>query len=105
MLIVIAEAVVPETSRAALLAAGAAMVTASRQEAGCAGYDYAWDILEPNVMRIREIWKDEAALRFHFKTPHMAAFLGALRADREVKTSIVVYDSENPHEIGKYALP
>jgi quinol monooxygenase YgiN len=105
MLIVIAEAEVPEGSRAALLEAGAAMVTASRQEAGCVGYDYAWDILDPNVMRIRELWKDEAALRFHFKTPHMAAFLGALRAEKTVKTTIVVYDGGNPHEIGKYAVP
>lgn len=105
MLIVIAEAFVPEASRAALLEAGAAMVTASRQEAGCAGYDYAWDILEPNVMRIRELWQDEAALRFHFKTPHMAVFLAALRADKNVKTSIAVYDAGNPHEILKYAMP
>lgn len=105
MLIVIAEAEVPESSRAGMIAAGAAMIAASRQEAGCLGYDYAWDMLDPNVLRIRELWKDEAALRFHFRTPHMAAFLAALRADRAVRTRIVVYDGENPHEIGKYAVP
>jgi len=104
MLIVIAEAEVPEGSRAGMIAAGTAMITASRQEAGCLGYDYAWDIIEPNVMRIRELWTDEAALRFHFQTPHMAAFLGALRADRNVKTKITVYDGGNPHEIGRYAV-
>jgi len=105
MLIVIAEAEVPEASRAGMIAAGSAMVTASRQEEGCLGYDYAWDILDPSVMRIRELWKDEAALRFHFSTPHMAAFLAALRADRAVRTKIVVYDGANPYEIGKYAVP
>ncbi len=104
MLIVIAEAYVPETSRAALLDAGAAMVTASRQEEGCLGYDYAWDILEPDTMRIRELWTDEAALRFHFRTPHMAAFLKALRSDPAVTTKITVYEAGNPHEIGKYAV-
>ncbi len=103
MLIVIAEASVPEASRAGILAAGAAMVTASRQEAGCLGYDYAWDILEPGTMRIRELWADEEALRFHFRTPHMAAFLAALRADRAVKVQITVYDAGTPHEIGRYA--
>lgn len=105
MLIVIAEAEVPEGSRAGMIEAGTAMITASRQEAGCLGYDYAWDIIDPNIMRIRELWKDEAALRFHFKTPHMAAFLAALRADRDVKTTITVYDGGNPHDILKYAAP
>lgn len=105
MLIVIAEADVPHASRAKLIEAAAAMVTASRQEAGCLGYDYAWDILAPNTLRVLEQWRDEAALRFHFKTPHMAAFLGALGADRDVKTKIVVYEGGNPHEIGKYAVP
>ena len=104
MLIVIAEAEMPEGSRAGMIAAGTAMITASRQEAGCLGYDYAWDIIEPNVMRIRELWKDEAALRFHFQTPHMKAFLAALYADRNVKTKITVYDGGNPYEIGKYAV-
>lgn len=104
MLIVIAEADVPEGSRAGMIAAGTAMLTASRQEAGCLGYDYAWDVIEPNVMRIRELWADEAALRFHFKTPHMAAFLATLRADRAVKTKITVYEAGNPHDIGKYAV-
>lgn len=105
MLIVIAEAQVPEGNRAAMVAAGTAMITASRKEEGCLGYDYAWDIIEPNVMRICELWRDEAALRFHFQTPHMAIFLAALRAERDVKTKITVHEGGNPHEITKYALP
>lgn len=104
MLIVIAEAEVPEASRVTLIAAATAMVTASRQEAGCLGYDYAFDLLDPGKLRVLEQWKDEAALRFHFTTPHMAAFLAALAADRNVKTKIVVYEGSNPHDIGKYAL-
>ncbi len=103
MLIVIAEADVPEASRAGMIAAGTAMITASRLEAGCLGYDYAWDMIDPNVLRIREFWKDADALRLHFRTPHMAAFLAALRADRAVRTKIVVYEGGAPHEIGRYA--
>lgn len=102
MLIVIAEAEVPEASRTAMIEAGRRMVTASRQEEGCLGYDYAWDILEPGMMRVREIWKDEDALRLHFRTPHMAAFLAALEADRSVRTRIVVYEAGNPHPISPY---
>lgn len=104
MLFVVAEAEVPEASRAAIIAASTAMVTASRREEGCLGYDYAWDMLEPGRMRVLEIWQDEAALRLHFRTPHMAAFLAALAADHSVKTKLTVYEGGNPHEIGKYAV-
>ena len=30
------------------------MILASRAEPGCAGYDYAFDLLEPDLMRVRE---------------------------------------------------
>ena len=53
------------------------MIEASRAEPGCGGYDYAFDLLEPDLMRVRELWKDEQALKDHFATPHMAAFLKA----------------------------
>ena len=33
-------------------------------------------------MRVRELWKDEQALKDHFATPHQAAFLKGLRALR-----------------------
>lgn len=54
------------------------MITASRAEEGCIDYAYALDILDPSLMRITEKWVDEAALAFHFQTPHMAAFQKAL---------------------------
>src|SRR4249919_3683022 len=60
------------------------MIEASRAEAGCAGYDYAVDMLEPDLMRVRELWRDEQALKDHFATPHMAAFLKGLRELRPV---------------------
>ena len=53
------------------------MIEASRAEPGCAGYDYAFDLIEPDLMRVRELWRDEQALKDHFATPHMAAFLKA----------------------------
>jgi quinol monooxygenase YgiN len=45
------------------------------------------DLLEPDLMRVRELWKDEQALKDHFATPHMAAFLKGLR---ELKPAIVI---------------
>ncbi len=43
----------------------------TRKEAGCIGYTFARDILEPRVIRVAEIWRDEAALKGHLETPHM----------------------------------
>ena len=53
------------------------MIAASRAEDGCIDYDYAVDVFEPGVVRIFEIWRDQAALEAHFKTPHMAAWRAA----------------------------
>src|SRR5258708_14380973 len=42
------------------------MIEASRAEPGCGGYDYAFDLLEPDLMRVRELWRDEQALKDPF---------------------------------------
>jgi len=62
-----------EVARPAMLK----MIAASRAEDGCIDYDYAVDVFEPGVVRIFEIWRDQAALEAHFKTPHMAEWRAA----------------------------
>jgi quinol monooxygenase YgiN len=54
------------------------MVAETRKEAGCLDYAFARDIGEPDLIRLIERWKDEAAVTAHFATPHMAAFNAAL---------------------------
>ncbi|CAN5322942.1 putative quinol monooxygenase [soil metagenome] len=51
-----------------------AMVEASRADAGCISYGYAQDVFEPDLIRVSEVWKDQAAVDFHFATPHIAAW-------------------------------
>jgi quinol monooxygenase YgiN len=55
------------------------MVTATTAEPGCITYAFAFDILTPGLMRIVEVWRDQAALDAHFKTPHMAEFQAEIR--------------------------
>jgi quinol monooxygenase YgiN len=57
--------------RAAAQAALERVVAASRAEAGCIGYAYAEDVLEPGFYRVNEAWVDRAALAAHFAAPHM----------------------------------
>ena len=75
-----------------IIAIARPMIEASRAEAGCAGYDYAFDMLEPGLMRVREWWRDEQALRDHFATPHMAAFLKALRTLKPASVTIKCHE-------------
>lgn len=96
MIIVLATARIHPDDVAKVEAAGRAMVAASNAEEGCLGYCYAWDISEPHTLRVSEKWKDEAALRFHFSTPHMAAFLAALGAVRQTAPiDVKMFDAAN----------
>lgn len=92
MLVVLAEARFGASQIDEVRKVARPMIEASRAEPGCAGYDYAFDLLEPDLMRVRELWRDEQALKDHFATPHMAAFLKGLRSLRPVSVSVKCYD-------------
>lgn len=51
-----------------------AMVEASRAEDGCLQYAYGEDVLEPGLIRVFEIWRDQTALDAHFQSAHIAAW-------------------------------
>ena len=55
----------------------AAMVAASRAEDGCLEYAYAEDVLEPGLIRVSEVWRDQAALDLHAQSAHMATWRAA----------------------------
>lgn len=78
---------------AKLKAAAGTLVAATLQEAGCLGYSFAEDIGEPGLIRIAERWADEAALAAHNKTPHLAAFMGALPSLGILEARIVRYEA------------
>ncbi len=50
----------------------ARMIAASRAEDGCEDYGYAEDVLDPGLMHVKELWRDQAALDRHFASPHIA---------------------------------
>ena len=78
----------------AALEAMAPMIEASRTEEGCIEYAYSRDLLDPNVLRIIERWKDREALAYHFSTPHMAVFRNALIALKPKELSVRMYAAE-----------
>jgi quinol monooxygenase YgiN len=48
------------------------LAAATRQEDGCIEYGCAEDLLDPGLIHVKEIWRDEAALDRHRQTPHTA---------------------------------
>ena len=60
----------------------AANVEASRGEDGCELYAYAVDLIDPNLLRITEAWRDQAALDAHnLKIPELMAPLAGAKIE------------------------
>ena len=78
----------------AFRAAAGKMIAASRAEAGCLGYAYAADFLDPGCVRITEHWVDEAALTAHFAEPHMAEFQAALAQAKRIDGDVRIYSGD-----------
>ncbi len=54
-----------------------AMLLASRAEDGCLDYSYAEDVQVPGLIRVFEVWRDQAAIDAHVKANHMAVWRAA----------------------------
>jgi quinol monooxygenase YgiN len=66
-------------------------VEASRKEAGCEAYSYAIDLVEPNLLRITEMWRDEAALDVH--TKKLAELMAPLEGAKIEAMSVTAYEA------------
>ena len=56
------------------------MVEQTRAEPGCVAYSFAFDVLDDHLLRIFEVFKDEAALAAHRASAHMAKWRAAGQA-------------------------
>lgn len=52
----------------------AAMIAASRAEAGCLHYIYGEDVLEPGLIHVTEHWASREALAAHGAADHIKAW-------------------------------
>lgn len=53
------------------------MVEATRTEPGCVTYAFSFDVADDHLVRIFEVFQDDAALAAHRASPHMAAWRAA----------------------------
>ena len=71
----------------------AAMVAASRAEDGCLAYAYGEDVLEPGLIRVSEIWRDQAALDRHAQSAHIQTWRAAVSGLGLHDRQLVAYDA------------
>ena len=71
-----------------------AMVSASRAEEGCIDYAYAFDLVDPGLVRVTERWESRAALEAHFKTSHMAKWRQSFPALGITDRSLRLYEAD-----------
>ena len=73
----------PEDAWSATCAAFDLMLE-TQKEAGCISYRFYADIVTPHRFHVYQEWRDEAALKAHAKTPHVALFKEKLAGFRMV---------------------
>ena len=79
MLLIAGTVRIPPERVAEALVAARRMIEATRGEDGCVRYAFAEDVLEPGLIHISEVWRDQAALERHFASAHMAVWRAAGR--------------------------
>ncbi len=47
------------------------MIEASLAEDGCISYAYSEDVIEPGLIHVTEMWRDQEALDAHFESEHL----------------------------------
>jgi quinol monooxygenase YgiN len=89
MIIVAGTIRVPEDKIAALIPVARATLAATRKEAGCITYSYAFDLEDRGLVRVFEQWESLSHLEAHFEQPHMGPWRARLAeigaSDRNIK--------------------
>jgi quinol monooxygenase YgiN len=78
--------------RADVIRLALAVAEPSRAEAGCLAYDFHERADAENEFLFFEEWADQAALDFHFQTPHFQNFIKQFSAALAAPPSIRVYE-------------
>jgi quinol monooxygenase YgiN len=76
-----------------------AVIEATRREDGCAVYSYGLDVQDQGLVRVFELWRDQACLDAHFVTPHMKAWQAARTELGFHDRKITIYEVAGSREI------
>ena len=93
MIIVAGTFRVPEGRIAELLPVAQATLAATRGEAGCITYSYAFDIEDRGLIRVYEEWESRPQLEVHFRQPHMGPWRAKLAEIGASGRSLKIYEA------------
>jgi len=99
MLLIVGTVRLPAENLASARPAMKRMVDASRAEQGCIAYGYAEDLLDPGLIRVREMWTDQAALDRHFASAHMAEWRAAGAGLGLADRNLSIYEVGEPRSL------
>jgi quinol monooxygenase YgiN len=99
MLLIVGTVRLPPENLARARSAMAEMVSASRAEEGCSEYSYAEDVLEPGLIHVKELWRDQSALAQHFASDHIKAWRAAWPELGICERSLRVYEVGEPRPV------
>jgi quinol monooxygenase YgiN len=85
---------VPEERIEELMPVARATLAATRREAGCISYSYAFDVEERGLVRVYEEWESRAHLEAHFGQPHMRPWRTKLAEIGASGRSLNVYEAD-----------
>jgi quinol monooxygenase YgiN len=77
-----------------------ATLETTRKEDGCIVYSYAFDVIDPGLLRIYEQWESRAHLDAHGKQPHMAPWRAKLKEVGASERSILSYEAGEGMPVG-----
>jgi quinol monooxygenase YgiN len=75
------------------------LVDATRLYDGCIAYDVAVDPFDPGVIRMSELWPDQASLDRHLHAPHIDPWRSAVVDCGLIEREFRVYDIANSREL------
>jgi quinol monooxygenase YgiN len=93
MIIVAGTIRVPADKIEVLMPVARETLAATRREAGCISYSYAFDIEDRGLIRIFEEWESRAHLEAHFDQAHMAPWRAKLAEVGASGRSLKRYES------------
>ena len=94
MIIVAGTFRVPEDRIDELMPTARATLAATRGEAGCLTYSYAFDVEDHGLVRVHEEWESRPHLEAHFRQPHMGPWRAKLAEIGASGRSLKVYEAD-----------
>ncbi len=101
MIVITGTARVNEGAHAAIAEAATTMAAETREEAGCHGCIYSFDVSDPDTMVFHEMYEDMDALQAHMKSPHMAEFYGVAGPLMGGRPDVTMWVNAEKGEMGR----